>query len=47
MFVITGPFIKGSIDHVRSDVFNAFPRLLRVHDAVKAHPAVVAWYASH
>jgi glutathione S-transferase len=36
---------SGIIDHVPSDVFSAFRKLNRVHDAVRDHEAVRAWYA--
>jgi glutathione S-transferase len=45
LFVTMSPFMKGAIDHVPSDVFKAFPKLLRLFDAVKSHPKTVAWYA--
>jgi prostaglandin-H2 D-isomerase / glutathione transferase len=45
LFVALSPFLKGSIDHVPSDVFKAFPRLLRLFEAVQTHPKTVAWYA--
>lgn len=45
LFVVTGPFLRGAIDHIPSDVFKAFPKLLRLVDAVKKHPKVAEWYA--
>lgn len=45
LFVVLGPYLKGSIDFIPADVFRAFPKLLAVHAAVAAHPGVVAWYA--
>ncbi|MCC6644687.1 MAG: glutathione S-transferase family protein [Polyangiaceae bacterium] len=36
-------FLGGKVDHIPADVFAAFPRLLRVHAAVDAHPRVRAW----
>lgn len=45
LFVVLGPYLKGSIDHVPATVFDGAPKLLGVHRAVQAHPAVVAWYA--
>lgn len=35
----------GSLDHVPKSVLDGSPRLIRVHDAVEAHPRVRAWYA--
>ena len=45
LFVALSPYLKGSIDHVPTDVFARYRRLVGVHDAVKAHPGVQAWYA--
>lgn len=45
LFVVLGPFLRGSIDHVPASVFDAFPKLKGVHDAVKANPKVAGWYA--
>jgi glutathione S-transferase len=45
LFVALGPYLKGSIDYVPTDVFKAFPKLLGVFEAVKQHPKVQAWYA--
>ncbi len=45
LFVATGPFLAGKIEHVPPDVWKASPKLLGVHAAVKAHPKVQAWYA--
>ena len=45
LFVVLGPYLKGSIDHVPATVFESARKLLGVHRAVQAHPAVVAWYA--
>ncbi|MEZ4452095.1 MAG: glutathione S-transferase family protein [Nannocystaceae bacterium] len=45
LFVLQKWFISGSVDHVPATVFDGFPRLRGIHDAVAAHPAVVAWYA--
>lgn len=38
-------FRGGAIDHVPSTVFDDAPKLIRLHDAVDAHPSVRAWYA--
>jgi glutathione S-transferase len=45
LFVAVAPFLKGVIDHVPTDVFKDFPKLLGVHDAVGRHPKVQSWYA--
>lgn len=37
----------GALDHIPKTVFDAYPKLNRVHDAVDAHAAVKAWYAEH
>ncbi|HQY63159.1 MAG: glutathione S-transferase family protein [Myxococcales bacterium] len=38
-------FKSGSVDHVPATVFDPFPKLVRVHDAVRDHAGVKAWYA--
>lgn len=38
-------FRNGVMDYIPTTVFDAFPRLLRLCDAVSDHPAVKAWYA--
>lgn len=38
-------FIGGKVDHIPASVFAAFPKLMGVHDAVRDHPRVKAWYA--
>jgi glutathione S-transferase len=45
LFVAAGTYLKGSIDYIPADVFRAFPKLLRLVEAVKQHPKVVDWYA--
>jgi glutathione S-transferase len=35
----------GALDHIPATVFDAFPKLVRVHDAVRDHAGVKAWYA--
>lgn len=39
-------FIGGKVDHIPATIFGAYPNLMRVHDAVRDHPGVKAWYAS-
>lgn len=38
-------FLGGSVDHVPPTIFSGAPKLLRVHDAVRDHEGVKAWYA--
>ncbi|HRH00006.1 MAG TPA: glutathione S-transferase family protein [Polyangiaceae bacterium] len=38
-------FKGGAVDYVPATVFDAFPKLTRVHDAVRDHAGVKAWYA--
>ena len=38
-------FIGGKVDHIPATIFSAYPKLLRVHDAVRDHAAVKSWYA--
>lgn len=38
-------FRSGNVDHVPATVFDAFPKLGRVHDAVRDDARVKAWYA--
>ena len=38
-------FIGGKVDYVPATIFADFPRLTAVHDAVRDHPGVKAWYA--
>jgi glutathione S-transferase len=45
LFIAVGSYLTGIIDHVPTDVFKDFPKLLGVYEAVKKHPKIVAWYA--
>jgi glutathione S-transferase len=38
-------FIGGKVDHIPADIFAGYPKLMRVHDAVRDHESVKAWYA--
>lgn len=40
-------FIGGAVDHVPSTIFSAYPKLTRVHDAVRDDARIKAWYARH
>jgi glutathione S-transferase len=36
---------SGNLDHIPATTFAAYPKLNRVHDAVRDHAVVKAWYA--
>lgn len=38
-------FNGGKVDHIPATIFADFPKLTAVHDAVRDHPGVKAWYA--
>jgi glutathione S-transferase len=38
-------FIGGKVDHIPATIFSEYPKLMRVHDAVRDHAGVKAWYA--
>jgi glutathione S-transferase len=38
-------FAGGKVDHVPATIFARFPKLTRVHDAVRDDPRVKSWYA--
>jgi glutathione S-transferase len=38
-------FINGKVDHIPATIFSAYPKLMRVHDAVRDHAGVKSWYA--
>lgn len=38
-------FIGGKVDHIPATVFAGYPKLMRVHDAVRDHAGVKSWYA--
>lgn len=38
-------FLGGKVDHIPADIFAGFPRLMGIHDAVRDHAGVQAWYA--
>jgi glutathione S-transferase len=45
VFVALTPLLKGAIDHIPASTFQPFGKVLGLHEAVKAHPRIVAWYA--
>ncbi len=38
-------FIGGKVDHIPATIFANYPKLVGVHDAVRDHAGVKAWYA--
>jgi prostaglandin-H2 D-isomerase / glutathione transferase len=38
-------FAGGKVDHIPATIFSAFPKLNRVHDAVRDDERIKAWYA--
>jgi glutathione S-transferase len=38
-------FIGGKVDHIPATIFAGYPKLMRVHDAVRDHAGVKSWYA--
>jgi glutathione S-transferase len=45
LFVLVKWFATGTVDHVPTDVFSAFPKLMGLYEAVGSHEQVKAWYA--
>lgn len=38
-------FLGGKVDYVPATIFSGFPKLMRIHDAVRDHAGVKSWYA--
>jgi prostaglandin-H2 D-isomerase / glutathione transferase len=38
-------FIGGKVDYIPATIFADYPKLMRVHDAVRDHAGVKSWYA--
>jgi prostaglandin-H2 D-isomerase / glutathione transferase len=38
-------FLGGKVDHIPATIFSGYPKLMRVHDAVRDHAGVKSWYA--
>lgn len=45
LFVMVQWFVGGGMDHIPGDVFDDFPKLRALAEAVRAHEGVTAWYA--
>ena len=38
-------FVGGKVDHIPATIFDAYPKLKGVYEAVREHAAIKAWYA--
>ena len=38
-------FLGGKVDHIPATIFDNYPKLMGVHDAVRDHAGVKRWYA--
>lgn len=45
LYVAVRWFVGGKLDHVPATVFNGYPKLMALHDAVRDHAAVKEWNA--
>jgi glutathione S-transferase len=45
LYMVVRWFASGTVDHVPATVFDAFPKLNRLYQAVAAHPGITAWLA--
>ncbi len=45
LYIAVRWFNGGKVDHVPATIFDAFPKLVGVHDAVRDHAGVKSWYA--
>ena len=45
LFIVANWFMKGTLDHVPTNVFADYPKLNRLVGAVKSHADVQGWYA--
>ncbi len=45
LFMVVRWFATGSVDHIPAGVFDPFPKLTRLYQAVGDHEGVKAWYA--
>ncbi len=45
LYVILRAYLSGTYDHIPASMFEAWPKLVALHAAVGAHPAVSAWFA--
>jgi glutathione S-transferase len=44
LFNMARQLLAGTLDHVPPSVIAGYPKIMRLHDAVKDHPGVKAWF---
>ncbi len=45
LYIAVRWFNGGKVDHIPATIFAGYPKLVGVHDAVQAHPAIRSWQA--
>jgi glutathione S-transferase len=45
LFVMTRWLASGKLDHIPGNIIARYPKVMRVHDSVRDHAGVKAWYA--
>ena len=45
LFMVMKWFVTGGVDYIATDVFEPFPKLWALYEAVRNHPSVLDWYA--
>jgi prostaglandin-H2 D-isomerase / glutathione transferase len=45
LFVMIRWLASGKLDHIPAEIIARYPKLMRVHDSVRDHAGVKAWYA--
>ncbi len=45
LYVAVKWLASGNVDHIPASIFAAYPKLVRIHDAVRDHAGVKSWYA--
>jgi glutathione S-transferase len=46
LYVIVRSYLSAAYDHIPPSTFDRFPKLLALHAAVEAHPAIHAYFAA-
>mgnify|MGYP000473417737 CR=1 FL=1 len=47
IYIVMRWFISGALDHIPKTIFEGYPKLNRIFNAVKEHEAVKSWQAKH